>query len=77
MKSSPLSPDFQGAVMGLNGPVKRWDDIAPEFAAVARRFELQAHAAKAQGHDVTASDASLRLPSCTAERSDPSSPTPS
>ena len=54
--SAPLSPDYKGPVMGLQALVKRWDDIAPEFAAVARRFELQAHGSLAKGHQVTASD---------------------
>lgn len=54
--SAPMSPDHQGAVLGLRALVKRWDDITPEFAAVARRFELQGHAALAQGHEVTAGD---------------------
>ena len=30
--AAPLSPDHQGAVMGLQALIKRWDDIAPEFA---------------------------------------------
>ena len=55
--SAPMSPDFQGPVMGLQTLVKRWDDIAPEFAGLARRFELQARAALAEGHKITASDA--------------------
>ena len=54
--AAPMSPDHQGAVMGLQALVQRWDDIAPEFAKLARRFELQARAALAQGHEVTASD---------------------
>ncbi len=54
--SAPLSPDYKGAVMGLQTLVKRWDDIAPEFAAVARRFELQAQASLKGGHEITASD---------------------
>ncbi len=54
--SAPMSPDHQGAVMGLQALVKRWDDIAPEFAKVARRFELQGRAALQQGHEVTAAD---------------------
>ena len=51
-----MSPDYQGAVMGLQSLIKRWDDIAPEFAKLARRFELQAQAARAAGHAITASD---------------------
>jgi len=54
--SAPMSPDYKGPVMGLQSLVKRWDDIAPEFAAVARRFELQARGALANGHQTTASD---------------------
>ncbi len=54
--SAPLSPDHRGAVLGLQSQVKRWDDIAPEFAGVARRFEVQARAAVAQGHEVSAGD---------------------
>ena len=54
--AAPMSPDFQGAVMGLQGQIKRWDDIAPTFAGLARRFELQARAALAQDHAVTAGD---------------------
>ena len=37
--SAPMSPDYKGPVMCLQALVKRWDDIAPEFAALARRFE--------------------------------------
>ncbi len=54
--SAPMSPDYKGPVMGLQNLVKRWDDIAPEFAAVARRFELQARGSLAKGHEITASD---------------------
>jgi hypothetical protein len=36
--------------------VKRWDDIAREFSRVARRFEVQALAARGQGHEITAGD---------------------
>ena len=54
--SAPMTPDYKGLVMGLQNLVKRWDDIAPEFAGVARRFELQARTALAQGHLITASD---------------------
>lgn len=54
--SAPMSPDLAGAVMGLAGQIKRWDDMTREFARTARRFELQAIAAQAQGHAVTASD---------------------
>ncbi len=53
---APMSPDHAGAVMGLQALVKRWDDIAPEFAKLARRFELEARAAVAQGHEITAGD---------------------
>ncbi len=54
--SAPMSTDHQGAVIGLQSLVKRWDDIAPEFAKLARRFELQARGAVEQGHEVTAGD---------------------
>jgi hypothetical protein len=54
--SAPMGPDFQGPVMGLQALIKRWDDISREFSGLARRFELQAHAAQAQGHAITASD---------------------
>jgi pimeloyl-ACP methyl ester carboxylesterase len=54
--SGPLSPDYKGPVLGLEKTVKRWDDIAPEFTAVARRFEIQAIAADKAGHNTTASD---------------------
>ncbi len=54
--AAPMSPDHQGAVMGLQALVKRWDDIAPEFAKLARRFELQGRAALKQEHEVTAAD---------------------
>lgn len=55
--SAPLSPDHKGPVMALQNLVKRWDDIAPEFAGVARRFEIQARAAAVQEHEVSAGDA--------------------
>ena len=54
--AAPMSPDWAGPVMGLKAQIKRWDDIAREFACLARRFELQATAAERQGHQVTASD---------------------
>ncbi len=54
--AAPMSPDFQSAVLGVQSLIKRWDDIAPEFAAVARRFERQAQAAMSEGHTVTAAD---------------------
>ncbi len=38
--SAPMSPDYRAPVLGLQALVKRFDDIAPQFAAVARRFEL-------------------------------------
>ncbi len=57
--SAPMSPDHQGAVTGLQALIKRWDDLAPEFAKVARRFELQGRAALKQGHEVIATDSSL------------------
>ncbi len=54
--AAPMSPDFAPAVLGLAGQIKRWDDMTREFARLARRFELQAGAALAQGHEVTAGD---------------------
>lgn len=53
----PMGPDFQGPVLGLQNLIKRWDDISREFSGLARRFELQAHAAQMQDHQVTAGDA--------------------
>ena len=55
--SGPMSPDFQGPVMGLQHLVHRWEDISREFSGLARRFELQAKSASAHGHLTTASDA--------------------
>ncbi|HEY0811775.1 MAG TPA: alpha/beta fold hydrolase [Pseudonocardia sp.] len=54
--SSPMTPEYRGAVLELQGRIKRFDDFAPEFAALARRFERQAAGALVQGHAVTASD---------------------
>ena len=54
--SAPLSPDYKAPVLGLQATVKRFDDIAPQFAAVARRFELHAMASAKSGHKVSASD---------------------
>ena len=54
--SAPLSPDYRAPVLGLQTLVKRFDDIAPMFAAVARRFELHAIKSKESGHAVSASD---------------------
>ena len=54
--SGPLSPDYKGPVLALQTLVKRFDDIAPQFAAVARRFELHAETALKSGHATTASD---------------------
>ena len=57
--SAPLTPDHRGAVVGLADTVKRFDDIAPKFTAVARRFEVHALAAAKAGHEVSASDGFL------------------
>ena len=54
--SACLSPDHRGPVLALATMVKKFDDIAPQFAAVARRFEMQAIASMKMGHDVSASD---------------------
>ena len=54
--SGPLSPDHKGPVLALQSLVKRFDDIAPQFAAVARRFEKHAKSALNSGHKTTASD---------------------
>lgn len=54
--SAPMSADHRGPVMGLKALIHRWDDLAREFARLARRYELQGRAARKQGHDVTASD---------------------
>ncbi len=54
--AAPMIPDYQGAVIGLKGQIQRWDDIAPTFAGLARRFELQADGARVAGHATTASD---------------------
>lgn len=54
--SGPMSPDYKALVLGLASQVKRFDDIAPEFTAVARRFELHALQAEKAGHTITASD---------------------
>lgn len=54
--SAPMSPDHRGPVLGLKGLIKRWDDMAREFSRLARRYEVQARAALAQGHEVTAGD---------------------
>ncbi|QYE37127.1 esterase FrsA (plasmid) [Polymorphobacter sp. PAMC 29334] len=55
--SAPLCVDHRGPVLSLASMVKRWDDIVPEFAGVARRFEVQACAASVAGHEVSAGDA--------------------
>ncbi len=54
--SAPMSPDHRGPVMGLNALVHRWEDLTREFSRLARRYELQAHAALKQGHEVSAGD---------------------
>ena len=54
--SAPMSPDHRGPVMGLTALVHRWEDLAREFSRLARRYEVQARASQAEGHDVTASD---------------------
>jgi dienelactone hydrolase len=53
---SVAASDYVGAVLGVQGQIKRWDEITPAFAGVARRFELQALAALNQGHELTASN---------------------
>ena len=55
--SATMSSDYMGGVLGLRGVVKRWDDIVPEFAKVARRYELQGQAAADAGHEMTSADA--------------------
>ncbi len=54
--AAPMSPDHRGPVLGLNALIHRWDDLTREFARLARRYELQAEAALAQGHGITAGD---------------------
>lgn len=54
--SASMSPDHRGPVMGLKAMIRRWDDLTREFARLARRYELQARASLAQGHEVTAGD---------------------
>ena len=54
--SAPMSPDHRGAVLGLKTQIHRWDDLAREFARLARRYEVQAQASLGQGHEVTAGD---------------------
>ena len=54
--AAPMGADHRGPVMGLKALIHRWDDMTREFARLARRYELQARAAQAQGHEVTASD---------------------
>jgi hypothetical protein len=54
--SAPMSPDHRGPVMGLEAMIHRWDDLTREFERLARRYELQAGASLAQGHEVTAGD---------------------
>ena len=54
--AAPMDVDHRGPVMGLKPLIKRWDDLTREFARLARRYELQARAALAQGHEVTAGD---------------------
>ncbi len=54
--SAPMSPDHRGPVMGLNSLIHRWEDLAREFSALARRYELQARSAQEQGHEITAGD---------------------
>ena len=54
--SAPMTPDYRAPVLGLQALVSRFDDIAPQFAAVARRFELQALTSFKKGHEITASD---------------------
>ena len=54
--SSCLSPDHRALVLGLQSQVKRLDDMAPQFAAVARRFEIHALQAQKAGHVISASD---------------------
>ena len=54
--SAPMSPDHRGPVMGLKALIHRWEDHTREFARLARRYELQARASLAAGHDVTAGD---------------------
>ena len=54
--SAPMSPDYKGPVLALQALVKRFDDIAPMFAAVARRFELHAETSLKEGHTISAGD---------------------
>ena len=54
--SAPMSPDYRGPVMGLKALIHRWEDMTREFARLARRYEVQARASLAAGHEVTAGD---------------------
>ncbi len=42
--SAPMNPDHRRPVMGLKAMIHRWNDLTPEFARLARRYELQARA---------------------------------
>ncbi len=55
----PCSPDYQGAIMGLQNVIKKWPDIAREFANLAKRFEGIAKSNAQAGHAITAGDASF------------------
>ncbi len=54
--SAPMSSDHRGPVMGLKALIHRWDDLTREFARLARRYEVQARASLAAGHEITAGD---------------------
>jgi len=54
--SSPCGPEGLADIAGVRERVKRMDDIAPAFEAVARRREAKAQAAEDAGSMITARD---------------------
>ncbi len=74
--SAPMSPDYKGSVLALQALVKRFDDIAPMFAAVARRFELHAEPLRRKDIRSPQGTAFSPPPSCTAVRNGPFLRTP-
>ena len=54
--SAPCGTDYTAPIMSLGKTIKKLDDMTPQMAAVAKRFEMQGRASAEDGHQVTAGE---------------------
>jgi cephalosporin-C deacetylase-like acetyl esterase len=54
--SAPVSADHKGAILGLQGSIRKLDDFTREMVRLARHFECRGDAQRRAGHLTSASD---------------------